>query len=77
MNEKDLCLFRLISVADIGALRFFMLLEKFGDVESILKAGRRDLISVEGIGYAVAEGILNSSNSGKADRELEIAEKTI
>ncbi|GHT59573.1 DNA processing protein DprA [Endomicrobiia bacterium] len=75
MNERDLCLFRLISVADIGASRFFMLLKKFGDVESILKAGRRDLMSVEGIGYAVAEGILNSSNSGKADRELEIAEK--
>jgi DNA processing protein len=75
MNEKDLCLFKLISATDIGTLRFSMLLERFGNAESILKASKRDLMFVEGIGPAVAEGILNSSNSGKAEKELEIAEK--
>jgi DNA processing protein len=75
MNEKDLCLFKLISAADVGTLRFFALLEKFGNAEYVLKASKRDLMSVEGIGPTIAEGILNSSNSGNAQRELELAQK--
>jgi DNA processing protein len=75
MNEKDLCLFKLILAADVGTLRFCALLEKFGNAESVLKASKRDLMSVEGIGTVIAEGILDSSNSGKAETELEIAQK--
>jgi DNA processing protein len=75
MNEKELSLFKLLSATDIGAIRFFRLLDRFGDTESILKASKRDLMSVESIGPAIADTIFNSSNSGKAEKELETAIK--
>ncbi|BAV59215.1 DNA-processing protein DprA [Candidatus Endomicrobiellum trichonymphae] len=75
MNERELSLFKLLSATDIGAIRFFRLLDKFGDTELILKASKRDLMSVEGIGQAIADTIFNSSDSGKAEKELETAIK--
>ncbi|MDR3196080.1 MAG: DNA-processing protein DprA [Endomicrobium sp.] len=75
MNEKELSLFKLILSADIGSIRFFRLLERFGNEESILKAGKKDLMSVEGIGSTLSEAILNVSVSGKAEKELELAKK--
>jgi len=75
MNEKDLSLFKLLSAADIGAVRFFRLLDKFGDAESILKTPKKELMSVEGIGPIIAEAICNSSKSVKAEQEFETAVK--
>jgi DNA processing protein len=75
MNEKWLSLFKLILSGDLGSVRVFRLLEKFGDAESVLKAGKKDLMSVEGIGAIVSGAIVNSSVSGKAEKELELAKK--
>ena len=75
MNEKDLSLFKLLLAADIGTVRFFRLLERFGDTESILKASKRDIVSVDGIGPTIADAVLNSSNSNKAEKEFETAIK--
>ncbi|MDR1086989.1 MAG: DNA-processing protein DprA [Endomicrobium sp.] len=75
MNEKELSLFRLILSTDIGSIRFFRLLDTFGDAESILKAEKKHLISVDGIGSVLSESILNAKTSRKAERELEVAEK--
>jgi len=52
MNEKELSLFRLLSVTDIGAIRFFRLPDRFGE-DAILKAPKRDLMSVESIYSAI------------------------
>jgi DNA processing protein len=76
MNEKELSLFKLILSADIGSVRFFKLLDKFGNAQSILKARKKDLMSIEGIGTAVCEAIINSSISRKAEIELELAQKS-
>ncbi|MDR1244434.1 MAG: DNA-processing protein DprA [Endomicrobium sp.] len=75
MNEKELSLFKLILSGDIGSVRFFRLLEKFGDAGSVLKAEKKDLMSVEGIGAILSEAIVNSSVSEKAEKELELAKK--
>ncbi|MDR2812150.1 MAG: DNA-processing protein DprA [Endomicrobium sp.] len=75
MNEKELSLFKLILSGDIGSVRFFRLLEKFGDACSIFKAEKKDLMSVEGIGAILSEAIINSSVSEKAEKELELAKK--
>ncbi|MDR1433771.1 DNA-processing protein DprA [Candidatus Endomicrobiellum devescovinae] len=75
MNEKELSLFKLILSGDIGSVRFFRLLEKFGDASSVLKAEKKDLMSVEGIGAILSEAIVNSSVSEKAEKELELAKK--
>ena len=75
MNEKNLSLFKLLLATDIGTVRFFRLLERFGDIDSIIKASKRDLMSIDGIGPVIADAILNSSNSGKAEKELETAIK--
>jgi DNA processing protein len=75
MNEKDLSLFKLILAADIGAVRFFRLIDKFEDAESILKASKKDIMSVEGIGPVIADAILNLSKSVEAEKELENAVK--
>ncbi|MCA6072002.1 MAG: DNA-processing protein DprA [Endomicrobium sp.] len=75
MNKDNLRLFGLLLSADIGAIRFFRLLEKFGNTESILKADKKDLMSVEDIGPTVAKAILDSSKSDKAEKELELAAK--
>jgi DNA processing protein len=75
MNEKELSLFKLILSAEIGSVRFFRLLEKFGDAGSVLKAEKKDLMSVEGIGAILSEAIVNSSVSEKAEKELELAKK--
>ncbi|MDR2436673.1 MAG: DNA-processing protein DprA [Endomicrobium sp.] len=76
MNEKELSLFKLILSADIGSIRFFKLLDEFGNAQSILKAREKDLMSVEGIGTSVSEAIINSSISRKAETELELAQKS-
>ncbi|MDR3256838.1 MAG: DNA-processing protein DprA [Endomicrobium sp.] len=75
MNEKDLSLFNLLLATDIGAVRFFRLLDKFGDVESILKTSKKDLMSVDGIGSVIADAVHNVPNSNKAEKELESAIK--
>ncbi|MDR0977460.1 MAG: DNA-processing protein DprA [Endomicrobium sp.] len=75
MNQKQLSLFKVIISGDIGYTRFFKLLDRFGNAESILKAGKKDLMSVEGIGTILSDAILNTSVSGKAEEELELAEK--
>jgi len=75
MNEKELSLFKLILSGDIGSVRFFRLLEKFGDADSVLKAEKKDLMSVAGIGAILSEAIVNSSVSEKAEKELELAKK--
>jgi DNA processing protein len=75
MNEKELSLFKLILSADIGSVRFFRLLERFGNAESVLKAEKKDLMSVEGIGATLSEAILKSSGARKAETELELAKK--
>jgi DNA processing protein len=75
MNEKELSLFKLILSSDIGSIRFFRLIERFGNVQSVLKAGKKDLMSVEGIGTVLSEAIIKSSISGKAETELELAQK--
>ena len=41
MNEKEFSLFKLILSGDIGSVRFFRLLEKFGDAGSVLKAEKK------------------------------------
>jgi DNA processing protein len=75
MNEKEFSLFKLILSGDIGSVRFFRLLEKFGDAGSVLKAEKKDLMSVEGIGAILSEAIVNTSVSEKAEKELELAKK--
>jgi DNA processing protein len=75
MNEKELSLFKLILSVDIGSVRFFKLLDTFGNAQSVLKARKKDLMSVEGIGPALSEAIIKSSVSGKAETELELAQK--
>jgi DNA processing protein len=75
MNEKELYLFKLILSGDIGSVRFFRLLERFGDAESVLKAEKNELMSVESVGNALPEAVLNASNLEKAEKELELAEK--
>jgi len=75
MNGKSLSLLKLLSATDIGAVRFFRLLDKFGDVESILKAPKKELILVDGIGPVIAESICNSSKSIEAEQEFETALK--
>ncbi|MDR2351358.1 MAG: DNA-processing protein DprA [Endomicrobium sp.] len=75
MNEKELSSFKLILSGDIGSVRFFRLLEKFGDADSVLKAEKKDLMSVEGIGTILSEAIVNSFVSKKAEKELELAKK--
>ena len=75
MDKDNLYLFKLLLSADIGIVRFFKLLERFGNTESILKADKKDLMSVESIGPAIAKAIHDSSNSDKAEKELELAVK--
>jgi DNA processing protein len=75
MNEKDLFLFRLFLFADIGAIRFFKLLERFGSAEAIFKAKKKDLMAIEGIGHVIAEAILNPLNLYKTEQELKLAQK--
>jgi DNA processing protein len=75
MNEQNLHLLRLLLSADIGSARFSRLIEKFGDAQSILKANKYDLMSVEGIGETIANSIVNPLNSSIAEKELQNAEK--
>jgi DNA processing protein len=75
MNTNDLSLFKLLLAADIGAIRFFKLLERFGSADAILKASKKDLISVGGIGNTIAASISTAVNSDKAEKELELAVK--
>jgi DNA processing protein len=75
MNEKDLSLFKLLFVTDIGSVKFFRLIDRFGDAESILKTSKKDLMSVEGIGPIIADTICNYSKSADVEKELETAVK--
>ncbi|MDR1523132.1 MAG: DNA-processing protein DprA [Endomicrobium sp.] len=75
MNEKDLFLFNFILNTDIGATKFFKLLEKFGNVENITKSNKKDLMSISGIGSILAEKILKSLSLDKALKETELAKK--
>ncbi|MDR0724180.1 MAG: DNA-processing protein DprA [Endomicrobium sp.] len=75
MNEKDLSLFKLILNTDIGAARLFRLFKEFGDIDTITKLNKKDLMSINGIGSILAEKIITSLNSDKALKEIELAEK--
>ena len=47
---------------DIGPIRVRKLLDRFEDPESILKAKRKDLVAVEGIGKEMAERLVDWEN---------------
>lgn len=75
MNEEKLALFRLFLAADVGFVRFFKLLEIFGNAKSVLGASRKDLLSVYGIGNKIADSILDVSLPKRAETELQKALK--
>ncbi|MDR1195211.1 MAG: DNA-processing protein DprA [Endomicrobium sp.] len=73
MNEENISILKLFLAADIGTVRLFKLLEKFGKAENVFKAKRSDLINVAGIGEKTADAIIDIKDSGKAEKELTIA----
>ncbi|MDR1418654.1 MAG: DNA-processing protein DprA [Endomicrobium sp.] len=75
MNERDLSLFKLIFNTDISTAKLFKLLKKFGDIDTIAKLNKKDLMSINGIGNFLAEKIITSLNSDKTLKEFELAEK--
>jgi DNA processing protein len=63
------------TVPEFGMLRLRSLLEKFGSVSGILKAGVDDLCSVPRMGRTTSESLLKSARSLCAAKELELANK--
>ncbi|MDR2425716.1 MAG: DNA-processing protein DprA [Endomicrobium sp.] len=73
MNEENLSILKLFLAADIGTVRLFKLLEKFGKAENVFKAKKDDIINIAGIGEKTAESIIEIKNSGRAEKELAMA----
>lgn len=75
MDEKDISLFKLILNTDISALKLSNLFKEFGDIDTIVRSNKKDLLSVDGIGSTLAEKIITSLDTHKALKEIELAEK--
>jgi predicted Rossmann fold nucleotide-binding protein DprA/Smf involved in DNA uptake len=55
MDEKELSLIQTPFSNRHSAIKFFRLLDRFGNTKSIIKASKRDLMSVDDIGPAITE----------------------
>ena len=65
---------RLSLTPNVGPVTFARLMEKFGEPERIFGADTRELMSVDGVGQAIASQ-LRSVSDAQVDAELEAAEK--
>ncbi len=76
-TKKGRQLFILQGLPGVGRERALRLLEKFGSVEAVIRAGREELLSVEGVGAKTADRIRWAVSEHQAlygydpDRELE------
>ena len=68
--ESREALVALNMVEHVGPVRVRQLLEYFGDAASILRANKRELMQVHGIGEDTAESIANWEKSVRLDEEL-------
>lgn len=75
MNKKQLALFKLSLIHEIGYIRLSKLMEIFGDPETILSASISDLTNIENIGPKSAQAINETAKSDFALREIEKAQK--
>lgn len=75
-HEKGtLDLLKLSLCANVGNSAIFLLIEKFGSAEAVLKAGSRELARVEGLHPAAAAGLERGAPEGTIEQELELMEK--
>lgn len=66
-------LIRLSMTKGVGAVTYKRLLEIFGSPEAILKASKRELVCVEGIGAELAERIAQSPREVDVEAEFDLA----
>ncbi|MBI2446989.1 MAG: DNA-protecting protein DprA [Candidatus Omnitrophica bacterium] len=62
-------------VEGLGIVRLRALLEHFETTNAVLKANKKDLMSIQGIGDVISDGIINISKSGILDKELNLIKK--
>lgn len=62
-------------IPGVGVITSRLLLEHFGDAETILNASRKELISIPGIGPKTADTILSRSFMQRAEDELKFVER--
>ena len=72
-NLEDLILLNMVE--GLGIVRLRALLERFETTNAVLKANKKDLMSVQGIGEVISDGIRNISKSGILDKELALIKK--
>lgn len=77
MTSQNDLLYRiaLTSVPNIGAVHAKILLDKYGDAQTILKASKKDLEKCEGIGTVRAKSIKEFCDFKKAEEEVQFIEK--
>lgn len=74
MNIENLSILKLFLATDIGTARLFKLLETFGKAENVFNATKSDLVNMAGISEKAAESIITIKDSGKAEKELTLAQ---
>ncbi|AKL98340.1 DNA-processing protein DprA [Endomicrobium proavitum] len=75
MNEEKLAVLELFLAADIGAVRFFKLLEVFGNAKNTVTASAQELMSVYGIGEKTALAVSSRKFAAMAENEIKNADK--
>ena len=72
-NLEDLISLNMVD--GLGIVRLRALLDRFTTTKAILKASKKNLMAVPGIGGVISDGIINISKSGKLDKELALVKK--
>lgn len=75
MDEEFKALLRLSLTPGIGATTYRLLLERFSSASSILKATRKELEEVPGIGPKLSESIARSIETADVEGELRLAQE--
>jgi len=75
VNQEKLAILELFLAADIGSLRFFRLLEIFGNAQNIVTASKKELMAVYGIGEKIAGAVSSRKFLAQAETEIENALK--
>jgi len=57
-------------ISGLGPARIRTLYEKFNPISELWKAGRKELLDIEGIGSALADSILEGTSSASLEEEL-------
>jgi DNA processing protein len=75
MNQDLLYQIALTLIPNIGCVHAKVLIENFGNAESIFKAKKKDLSAVENIGLVKAAGIKSFDDFKSAEEEIKFIEK--